>query len=61
MPEDRSTAFHISIAWTLAKVEDLDKLCLDPFTLDELRSIAINFDIVKLKIGNLVTDLKLPK
>ncbi len=61
MPEDTSTAFHISIAWTLEKVEDLDNLCLDPFNLDELRSIAINFDIVKLKIGNTVTDLKLQK
>ena len=61
MPADMSTAFHVSIAWTLEKVEDHDKLYLDSATVDELMTIAINFNIVKLKIGNLVTDLKLRK
>ena len=60
-PLDLSAAFHISIAWKLEKAKNLDRQPLEPTTRDELCDMKISFDALKVKIGNVVTDLKLPK
>lgn len=58
---DRSECFHISIAWTL---EDPEGEGSDRETTSDLSSLPgndmeISFDVVKVKIGNVVHDIPL--
>ena len=58
--EDRSEAFHISIAWSLLKPNAAEKghdRAKDDATLP---SIKASFSEVKVKIGNIVTGIPLP-
>ena len=57
---DRSSSFHISIAWALHKPgiskEEAESMPVDLF----VPSIKTSFKEVKVKIGNVVTDIPLP-
>jgi U6 snRNA phosphodiesterase len=58
--EDLSAAFHISIAWSLGAAEDVGEQVLVPAELlDKVRGLDICFEMVKLKMGNTITDIKL--
>lgn len=60
-PFDRSSAFHISIAWTLQKptIED-QKMDIEKAS-EQLTGISINFNSALLKIGNSVTEITVPE
>jgi hypothetical protein len=61
---DFSNAFHISIAWTL---EQPDQDLLDvtkSVATDQLkaaREVAVKVEEIKAKVGNVVTNIPLPK
>lgn len=57
--EDRSSAFHISIAWTLQTptVRALESVAAQ--VNGSLRDTVITFSSVKVKIGNVVSDVPL--
>ena len=57
--EDLTHAFHVSIAWALDHVDKLSKPCLETAFRDELKTVDIHFDVVKLKMGDAVKDLRL--
>ncbi|KAI9714230.1 MAG: hypothetical protein M1812_006451 [Candelaria pacifica] len=62
---DCSSHFHVSIAWTLeAPSEHLLELTQSPSVMSTLnkekQALVVEFDSVKLKIGNAVTAISLP-
>jgi len=58
--EDSSSAFHISIAWTLQEPSEDERATVQSVILpSELAEKDIRFDTVKLKIGNVVNDITL--
>ena len=61
LDQDKSSAFHISIAWTLEKPSEAQQRMIDRNACDQLREIDIHFKCVKVKVGNVVTDVQLPK
>lgn len=61
LDEDKSSAFHISIAWTLEKPSEAQQRMIERSARDQLREIDIDFKCVKVKVGNVVTDVHLPK
>jgi len=54
---DRSDAFHISIAWSLSEPSEQIKQGIEAIKLDQLCELDIYFSLLKVKIGNVVTDL----
>ena len=58
--DDQTVAFHISIAWSLAKAQDLGEPKVQAEMLNDLKDVSVSFDSVKLKIGNVVMDIALP-
>lgn len=58
---DRSSAFHISIAWTLEKPSAADQVAVTQLVSTGLLDMDVNFSVVKIKIGNVVTDVPLPE
>ncbi len=58
--QDESSAFHVSIAWTLGKPSDAQQTMLEGKAYDQLRGIGTDFACVKIKVGNVVTDVPLP-
>jgi U6 snRNA phosphodiesterase len=62
--EDLSDAFHLSIAWTLTSPNsDLLELTKRMTTdhMKELEQIQIEIGELKSKVGNVVTNIPLPK
>lgn len=62
--EDHSDAFHISIAWTLQSPEsellDLTRtIAMDH--MKKLDQIQVHTEEIKSKVGNVVTNIPLPK
>lgn len=60
--QDLSTAFHISIAWTLeSPTPELKQLTrsLVEDNFKEISSMEINISEIKAKVGNVVTNLQL--
>lgn len=58
---DRSSAFHISVAWTLQKPTEEAADRFSQTVLDQCQQLEIKFDCIKLKIGNTVLDIFLGK
>jgi hypothetical protein len=58
---DRSSAFHISVAWTLQKPTEEAADRLSQTVLGQCQELEIKFDCIKLKIGNTVLDILLDK
>lgn len=63
-PQDLSSSFHISIAWTLAEPlpETHALLTSDPvarFVDTDVRKLEVGFEAVKVKIGNVVSTVGL--
>jgi len=62
--EDVDNAFHVSLGWTLTtpseevrgKAEDVMKMLLD-----KVEGMEVRTEEVKVKIGNVVTSIELPK
>jgi len=61
--DDYSDFFHFSIGWMLEEPEELQKdFCtIDKKLLDEISSIKVCFDSVKVKIGNTISSISLHK
>ena len=59
--QDMTSAFHISIAWTHEREDQQGLSAPKANLLKELQDIDIELDTVKVKIGNVVIDLELPK
>lgn len=62
--QDLSTAFHVSIAWTLTApseevVEWTKSVSADKF--GKIKQIQISIEEIKAKVGNNVTSISLPK
>lgn len=58
---DTSGAFHISIAWTLRQPTYADQEVINTRAARDLAEMTIEFSSVKIKIGNVVTDVQLSK
>ncbi|KAJ5083238.1 hypothetical protein N7456_012665 [Penicillium angulare] len=58
--QDYSDNFHISIAWTLTEPRAENTQYLTNIDLDPLQDLHIQFDCLKVKIGNNVTSIPLP-
>ena len=58
--KDTSSAFHISVAWTLEKPSEAQQRMIVGEACEQLRGIGIDLDCVKVKIGNVVTGVSLP-
>lgn len=62
--KDVSDAFHISIAWTLTKPNpellELTKTMVTDYMKD-LCQIQVKVEEIKSKVGNLVTNISLPR
>ncbi|KEF60025.1 uncharacterized protein A1O9_04875 [Exophiala aquamarina CBS 119918] len=56
---DRSSSFHISIAWTLQRPTEEATDSLSQYAVDRCRELEIKFDRLKLKMGNNVFDILL--
>ena len=56
---DKSDAFHISIAWTLHEPGDANSDILTDAVESKLRDLKVSFSLLKTKIGNTVIDLPL--
>jgi len=56
---DHSSAFHISIAWSLQRPAQEATYSLSQYAVDHCRALEIKFDRLKLKIGNAVLDVML--
>ncbi len=54
-----SSSFHISIAWALTCPNDNPAESLDSTVFTRLRQEVIHFSTVKVKIGNVVTEVPL--
>jgi hypothetical protein len=64
--EDRTDAFHISIAWQLAAPTLKHKVVIAHPGIEKLKKVVqvertLGFEVVKLKIGNMVKDIPLRK
>lgn len=62
--QDLSSAFHISIAWTLtAPTEELLALTKSVMhdRIDTIKQIQVAVEEIKAKVGNAVTGIPLPK
>jgi hypothetical protein len=62
--KDVSDAFHISIAWTLTKpTPELLELTKTMVTghMKDLCQILVKIEEIKSKVGNLVTNISLPR
>ena len=53
---DKSTAFHISIAWTLKEPDNQARRRLVDLVHDQLWNLKVSFSLLKLKVGNTVVD-----
>jgi len=62
-PDDLSDFFHFSIGWMLEEPEESQKDfgTIDKKLLDEISSIKVCFDSVKVKIGNTISSISLHK
>jgi U6 snRNA phosphodiesterase len=62
--KDVSDAFHISIAWTLTEpgleLQELTKAMVTDHMKD-LSQIQVKIEEIKSKVGNLVTNISLPR
>lgn len=58
---NRSDAFHISIAWQLSEPGAKKRAVLDHPNVAELGKRSLQFEVVKLKMGNVVKDIPLLK
>jgi U6 snRNA phosphodiesterase len=58
---DRSSAFHISVAWTLYNPNIDEDDTNSRKVSDDAAGIPINFDAVLMKIGNSVTQIRLSR
>ncbi|KAJ5256665.1 hypothetical protein N7478_012769 [Penicillium angulare] len=58
--QDYSANFHISIAWMLTEPRIEDTQHLTTIDLDPLQDLCVQFDCLKVKIGNNVTSIPLP-
>lgn len=58
--EDFSHCFHISIAWCLEEPSAEDKRRVAGIDITKLGDLRVSFDSLKVKIGNVVSSLKLP-
>ena len=56
---NQTDAFHISMAWQLAEPGAKQKGALDHVNLAELGKSSLGFEVVKLKMGNVVKDIRL--
>lgn len=60
---DVSDAFHISVAWTLEppsqEFQDVTTSLVDDH-FEDMRRITVNVSEIKVKVGNVVTNLLLP-
>jgi hypothetical protein len=54
---DCSSSFHVSLAWSLEAQELSNEQHLT--SLEELQTLSVSFDCVKVKIGNTVTSVPL--
>lgn len=54
---DRTDAFHISVAWNLDEPGDHAPQSLADSIGDQLQSLKVSFSVLKLKIGNVITDM----
>jgi hypothetical protein len=54
---DCSDSFHVSLAWSLKKPSD--NAINQAVIVDELKQLAVTFDSVKVKIGNILTSVPL--
>jgi len=59
--EDKSDAFHISIAWTLEKQDDDLLQTVEAELADIKKDITVEVNEVKVKIGNVITSVPLGK
>jgi len=61
--DDHSDFFHFSIGWMLEEPEESQKdfSATDKRLLDEISSIKVCFDSVKVKIGNTISSISLHK
>ena len=57
----RSDVFHISIAWQLSEPGAKKRAVLDHPNVAELGKRSLQFEVVKLKMGNVVKDIPLLK
>ncbi|KAK5055964.1 hypothetical protein LTR84_012514 [Exophiala bonariae] len=58
---DHSSAFHISVAWTLQKPTEEAARQLSSVIVHQCRGLEMRFDTLKLKMGNTVLDISLEK
>ncbi|PKX91024.1 HVSL domain-containing protein [Aspergillus novofumigatus IBT 16806] len=58
-PEDLSHCFHISLAWSLTEPTPEQKKKVEAIDLRRLQSLIIQFDCVKVKIGNNISSIPL--
>lgn len=61
LDRDKSSAFHISIAWSLEEPSEAQLSMIEEKRCEVLRQCGIDFECVKIKVGNVVTDVPLPK
>ena len=59
-PGDFSQCFHISIAWRLTEPTPEEKAYLKATKLGDVQDIIVQFDSVKIKIGNQIIGAELP-
>jgi len=61
--DDHSDFFHFSIGWMLGEPEESQKDfgIMDKKLLDEISSISVSFNSVKVKIGNTISSISLRK
>ncbi len=63
--DDVSSAFHISIGWTLRPpslgLVDLTKTMAMGHIMNELNQICVKIEEIKSKVGNVVTSIPIPK
>ncbi len=61
--KDHTSTFHVSIAWRLEEPTSKQKhrLSMGTGEVEDLKSVGIRFDNVKVKIGSVVHDMHLPK
>jgi U6 snRNA phosphodiesterase len=60
---DFSSAFHVSIGWTLEQpssyVTDITKATTKDTIFESLKTVSIKVDTLKVKVGNIVTSIPL--
>ena len=57
--QDRSSSLHISVAWTLERPSEIQERGAETETFDQTSEATIGFSSVRVKVGNVVTEVPL--